>query len=111
MDYGLIAELSLYRALQSRRAIGSLPGERRSPFASPDALGRATEVAIRRGRRVNRLAQIEGLDDATRGEIEHLGDGTHDIRLRNDGRAEAVHHHRHRLGDADRVGNLDLTTT
>src|SRR2546421_9854211 len=97
------------RDLQLLDAIDVLPGEQ-FDFAVADLapLGGATEMAVGRGRTENRIAQIECLDDARRREIEHLADGGLERFLRHRARAERVYHDGHRLGDADRIGDLHL---
>src|SRR2546423_10294251 len=97
------------RDLQLLDAIDVLQGEQFDfPVADLAPLGGATEMAVRRGRTENRIAQIECLDDARRREIEHFADGGLERFLRNRARAERVHHDGHRLGRADPIGALHL---
>src|SRR5215470_5230626 len=77
------------------------------PF--PRELGlRAPEVAVRRGLFVDRAAELEVLDDAGRREVEVPPHQALEDLVRDLARAECVDHDRDWLGDADRVGDLNL---
>src|SRR6185436_9939687 len=60
------------------------------------------------GALVDRLFQAERPDDARRLEIEDVADRLADLRVVDVAGAERVDEDRHGLGDADRVGELDL---
>src|ERR1051326_6503465 len=101
----------LRRHLQLLGAIDVLPGEQLDfALATPDTalLGRAAEVAVGRGRPVDRIAQVERLNDAAGREIEDLADRALERVLRHRARPNGVDHDRPRLRDADRVGDLAL---
>src|SRR5688572_652456 len=83
--------------LQCRGAIRLLPAE---------AL--AAEVAVGRRPLVDRLQQIEHLDDAVRPQVEVLVDGRDDLLLRHLVRAKGLDRYRRRLRHADRVRHLHL---
>src|SRR3954468_5612389 len=77
--------------------VGFLPRELR--FGPP-------EVTERRGLLVDRPPQVELLHDAAGRELEMLAHQLGDLLFRNPARAFGVHHHRHRIGDADRIREL-----
>ena len=77
--------------------VGALPSELR--------LG-AAEVAERRGLAVDRPAQVEGLDDALRRQLEVRADDLAQLVVGQLARAGGVDQDRHRLGDANRVREL-----
>src|SRR2546423_13033284 len=80
-------------------AVGALPGE----------VGVvAAEVAVRGGLLVDGAVQGELLAERAGAEVEVLGDELGDAAAADPLRAERLHHHRHRVGDADRVGDLHL---
>src|SRR5262245_31355754 len=87
--------------------VGALPGEKVYFLAVHLAAVRsATEVAVGRGRTVDRLAEPKGRNDSARRQVEHF---THYPLQRSIGqatRAEAVYQHGDRLGDADGVREL-----
>ena len=68
--------------------------------------GRAAEVAIGGGGSIDRIAEIERLDDAARREIEHFADCRFERILRHRPGAERVDHDRYGIGDADGVRDL-----
>ena len=79
--------------------VGLLPGE----------VGIVTaEVAVGGGLAVDRAAEVEVAQDRGRPEVEHLADELLDQRLVDVVRPEGLDVDRERVGDADRVGNLDL---
>ena len=73
-----------------------------------EAVFLAPEVTVGSRPEVDRPAQIQGLDDARGRELEVFANEFHDARLINSGRTKTIQHHRHGLGHADRVGELDL---
>src|SRR5205823_973709 len=84
-----------------------LPGEQLDlAVADLAPLGGAAEMAVSRGRPVDRIAKVERLDDARGGEIEYFADGVLQRVLRDCTGAERVYHDRHRIGNADCIGNL-----
>src|SRR5437588_12917157 len=98
---------SANRSFERLHAIGALPSEQRvSRLSTPHPFGRPSKMAVCGGRAVDRLAKIQGTDDAAWRQVENVAHGAHQLAFRNDRRAEAVHHHRDRLGDADRVREL-----
>src|SRR4051812_5627746 len=93
---------SLYRLLQPVDQVGLLPAEQ-------IALGLAAEMAVGGGRDVDRPVEAEMGADALRGQPDQLRE---DLLEPGRGRAFAlgavqVDIERERLGDADRVGELD----
>src|ERR687891_87890 len=68
----------------------------------------APEVAVRRRLRVDRAAQLEVAQDRRRTEVEVLADKGFDPVVGDEARAEGVDADRDRMGDADRVGDLEL---
>src|SRR6266545_7433514 len=68
----------------------------------------ATEVAVRGGLRVDRSPELEIADDRSRAEVEVLADEVGDPRQRDLLRPEALDLDRERMGDPDRVGDLQL---
>src|SRR6266545_1934852 len=68
------------------------------------------EVPEGGGVSVDRLAQIEGLDDLARLQPEMLADQLHDRLVPDLSGAEGVDHHGNRVGHSDRVRELNLET-
>ena len=68
------------------------------------------EVAVGRGLLEDRAAQVEVTPDGRGTEVEHGIDGIGDLHRIDRMRAKRLDEQRHRSGDADRIGNLDLTT-
>src|SRR5258706_7407939 len=106
---------SMGRVGQLGRAVGAFPGKEfhfalRALFGplDPAALRLAAEMPVRRGRAVDRIAQLEGVDDRPRTQVELLAHGFLDGVLGQRARAERADEDRHRLGDADPVGDLHL---
>jgi len=66
-------------------------------------------VAIGRRGAVNGLSQIQGLDHGLGSTTEDLAHGADDSFLRNLSRAKGINSDGHRLGNADGVGQLNLT--
>src|SRR3989338_6485365 len=95
-------------------AVGALPGEtldlaRCSTLAGERALfGVAAEMAVRRGRAVDGVAQLERLDDGAGREVELLHHGLLDDRLGQRAGTARLDQDGHRLHDADGVGKLHL---
>src|SRR5688572_8272349 len=65
-------------------------------------------MTVGRGRAVNRLPEIERLDDRLGGQSEDLLDSLEDRAFRNGVGAEGIDVDRHGLRDSDCVGNLNL---
>ena len=82
--------------------VGALPGE--------SWLG-AAEVAVGRGRPVDRAAQVEAFDDAARRQRENGADQIGHALVGNGAGAETVDHDRNRLGHADGVSQLHFRAT
>src|SRR6185437_772886 len=77
--------------------------------ALPGEIGVVTaEVAVRGGLLVDRAVQGELLAERAGTQVEVLGDELGDAAAADPLRAERLHHHRNRVGDADRVGYLHL---
>src|SRR3954451_22398906 len=66
------------------------------------------EVTVRRRLLVDRTVQLEVLAERTRAQVEVLIDQLQDLRAADLLGPERLDHHRHRMRDADRVGDLDL---
>lgn len=88
------------RALERFDEIGLLPGE------AALIVGRAAEMAVGRGARVDRAVEIEMGADAARGQVHRLGDGLLELILRHLTGAVGVDVGRRRTRDADGVGEL-----
>src|SRR5437868_6830032 len=84
---------------QRRRLIRLLPGE---------VVVLAAEVAVGRRLLVDRTVQVEVLAEGARPQVEVIVYERDDLRARDALGAEGVDHDRHRVSDADRVGQLDL---
>src|SRR5258705_9161793 len=83
--------------LERLRLVGTLPGE----------LGFApAEVPERRGLLVDRLAQVEGFDDAPRRQLELRAHDLADLLVVHKARVERVDEDGHRLAHAHRVCQL-----
>src|SRR6185369_10241241 len=95
--WALMVAAVLGVTLQLLHAVEQLPAE---------AFVLASKVSIGGGLLVDRLPEIEVLDDPGRPEIEVLADQLLDARVGNAARAVRVHHHRDRLLHADGVGHL-----
>src|SRR5882757_3265135 len=67
------------------------------------AIAFTSEVAIRRRRLEDRLAQVESLDDALRRQREVLPHQFLQLGLIDLARAERIHQHAHRLSHANRI--------
>src|SRR5690242_4552651 len=67
-------------------------------------------MAVGGGGGINGLAQVERANDSLGCEVEHLTDRAHDVGLGYDRGPEAVHHHRDRLSNTDRVRDLNLAS-
>src|SRR5579883_3347686 len=68
----------------------------------------APEMAKGGGGLVDRAAQVEGLDDASRSQIEVFVDQANDLFIGDLAGAEGIDKEGERAGHADRVGDLDL---
>ena len=68
----------------------------------------AAEMPVGGGRLIDRTLQVERLDDAGGAEIEQLAQGRGEFVLGHDAGVESIDQDRDRLGDADRVGDLDF---
>src|ERR1700691_3334478 len=71
----------------------------------------ASEMAVSSGLLVNRAVQVELLSEGARAQVEDLINGSCDLSAGSTlllG-AERLHHHRHRMSHADRVGDLDFS--
>src|ERR1700757_3923480 len=77
----------------------ALPGE---------LLLRAPEVTVGGRALVDGLAQVEVAVDGRRAQVEDVLHGLADLRRVDGLSAERLDHHRHRPGDADGIGHLDL---
>src|SRR5690606_31486058 len=71
-------------------------------------VGSPAEVTVRGSWRVDRLAQLEVVDDRRGAQVEYLADGALQSLIGHLAGAERVDRDRHRLGDANRVRDLDL---
>src|SRR5262245_3825793 len=102
VSLSVIRRLSSHTSLgtQSLCAIGLLPGE--SVYIA------AAEVSECGRLLIDWAAKIERFDDAFRRKLEVGADDLREFSLINLRRAKAVDINRHRLGDADGVGQLDL---
>src|ERR1051325_5628198 len=69
-----------------------------------------SKMAVGRGCLIYRPAQIQTLDDAARRQFEMIAHELRYRRLANASGAFSVHEHRDRIGNADRVGELDRAT-
>ena len=69
----------------------------------------ATEVAVGGGLRVDRTAQVEHLDDAARTQVEVSAHELGDLFVGDHAGAVREHGDVHRFGNADGVGDLNLT--
>ena len=93
------------RALQPRRCTQRLHLVRPLPR---ELRLLAAEVAVGGGLLVDRAQQVEHLDDALRAQVEMRVDQRGDLLVGDHAGAFGVDRHVHRLGHADRVGDLDL---
>src|SRR5690606_21853191 len=75
-----------------------------------DLLRLAAEVAVAGGALVDRVDQVEHLDDAVRTQVEMPADQLFDLFVRDLAGAEGGDRDRGRLGHADGVGNLHFAT-
>src|SRR5215813_4744571 len=87
------------RVAQGILLVRAFPGE---------ILVRAAEVTIGRGSLIDRPQQVQVLDDFPRLEPKGVADRFGNLLFGGGGRPEGVHQNRHRIGQADRIGNLDL---
>ncbi|EAU68690.1 hypothetical protein STIAU_6032 [Stigmatella aurantiaca DW4/3-1] len=97
--HGLQAGAAREGLTQRILLVGALPGEL--------FLG-AAEVPVRGGLLVDGPQQVQVLDNLARTQAEHLAHRQSNLLFRHGGRAERLHHHAHRLGDPDGVGDLHL---
>src|SRR3984893_4849840 len=81
--------------------IGTFPGK------AAIGLRRAAEMAVGAGSCINRPVEAEMLADAAGRQVHHLVEQFFEPRLTNLARSVAIDVKRERLGDADRVGDLD----
>src|SRR6188474_1079124 len=106
---GARASASTNRGQQFLHAVGLLPGKEIDlALAVARHLRLPAEMSVARRRFVNWPLELEGVNDSTRGEVEHLADDALQLRVRHRAGAERLYQHRHRLRDADRVGELHL---
>src|SRR3954447_21194691 len=91
----------LERLAQARREVGLLPRE------AAVLIGCAAEMAVSRGAPIDRPIELERAADVGRREAEHLRQDLFKLALVNLAGAVRVHEKRHRIGDADRVRDLD----
>src|SRR5215831_3661849 len=95
------------RAVSTRSAaqlvdeIGTFPGK------AAVGLGRTAEMTIGAGSRIDWPVEAEMLANAARREIHDLVEELFEPRLSNLARAVAIDVERERLGNADRIGDLD----
>src|SRR5262249_31298029 len=84
---------------RSSSLVGRLPGE----------LGLlASKVPVRSSLLVDRTTQVQRFNNAFRRELEVLAHKVLNLRLRKLARSERIHEHAYRIGNADRVGQLDF---
>ena len=80
-------------------AVGALPGE---------VVVGAAEVPVGGGLLEDRSPQVEVADDRARAQVEGIADDPDQLGAGKLPGAEGLDHQRHRVGDADRVCDLDL---
>src|SRR5512141_2151040 len=90
-----------HRALDRGGEVGLFPGK------AAVLLGRAAEMAVGRGAPVDRSVELERAADVGRGKAEQLRQNLLELVFRDLAGTVRVDEERHRIGDADRVGNLD----
>src|SRR5581483_3043642 len=89
------------RALQRVGEIGPLPGEAAVLF------GGAAKVTIGRGAAVDRAVELQRAADVGRRQAKQLGQDLLELLLVDLAGAVGIDQHRHRVGDADGVSDLD----
>src|SRR5690349_16996704 len=104
IDYGLILTCFLTGAegsLQLRDQIQPLPGE------AAVLLRLAAEMAVGRGALVDRLVELQAATDVGRPQRKDVGQHLLELSLADLAGALGADIERHRIGDTDRVGDLD----
>src|SRR6185312_996887 len=91
----------LHRALERVDEIGPLPGEAAVLF------GGAAEMTVSRGAAVDRPVQLQRATDVGRRQPEQFRQHLLELLLVDMRGAVGIDQQRHRIGDADRVGDLD----